>query len=271
MPFGQTGVFIIHCYNKNMNLPSENRGFIVTSNLMLGSVIFVIVGVFGFNFFSEDQATTTLLIEPQTTNLNVEEDFIIDVVVTTRVPMNALEATLRFPPDFIEVKEIVLNSPIIDIWVFEPNYSNEEGFVTFTGGTTRSGGVVGKSNIVSIVFTPKRSGKIELEFTHSLVLQHDGVGTDLEESAKGADFIIKELENKESVNVVTRSSSAAYEIKSTAPPSPDLDNNGNVSISDLSAFLPSLRKEYDESRDFNQDGKVNIKDVSIIMAKILSE
>ena len=249
---------------------SANRGFLITGNLLLGSVFFIIVGVFGFNFFDEDQATTTLSIEPQTSSFNIEEDVVIDIFITSRAPFNALEATLEFPPDFLEVKKLILSSPIIDIWVHEPEYSNEEGFVTLTGGTTKLGGVVGKSKILSIVFTPLKSGKIKLDFTNSLVLQHDGVGSDLNEATFDADLFVDDVENPQPSNVVTRSTSVEYEIKPVGPPSPDLDNNGNISLNDLSVFLPSLKKSYNPSHDFNQDGKINIKDVSIIMSKVFS-
>lgn len=227
------------------------------------------VGIFGFNFFEEDQATTTISIEPQKTNFTIEEDIAIDITVASRAPLNALEARLQFPPEHLQVKELITDSPIIDIWVEEPNFSNEEGYVSFIGGTTRAGGVVGKAQILTVVFTPIKPGTVELGFEHSLVLQSDGEGSDLLEDSVDADFIVRELESPTRSNVVTRETIAEYVIKDTGPPSPDLNNDGEVSIKDVSVFLPSLSQDYDKKKDFNQDGKVNLVDMSIMMSKIL--
>lgn len=244
-------------------------GFAVSSTLLIAGAFFVLIGLFSFNFFSPSNADTSISIEPRGDMFNLEHDITVDVFVVSKVPFNAIDAEITFPSDDLSVVSITDRNSIIDLWVREPSYSNADGTVTFTGGTTLSGGVVGKSLIATITFHPKKAGTVPLTMAHSVVLAGNGRGTDLKEETVDANFIVNELKNPAGGTRVVRSTTTdRYTVTEKALPSPDINGDGNYTLADLSSFLPYLKHTYDPDADFNGDGNVDLKDASIILSKI---
>ncbi len=250
---------------------NRKRGFVVTGNGLVASVFFLLVGVFGFNFFSENQASTTLSIEANAKEFPITEPIILDIYVITRIPFNALDVEFQFPNDQVEVTTIYFDETVIDVWVDKPSFSNSDGTVKLIGGTTRKGGVVGKSPIASVVLKPLKVGTVGIDVIHSLVLAHDGEGGDLQEAVVDTNFIIRELEKPDQTTVVRNEERKEYRVVEYTPVKTDLNNDGETTLLDLSMFLSNYGKENVPAKDFNQDGKVNLRDMSIILSKIISE
>ena len=247
------------------------KGFLVTGNALVAGAFFFLVGVFGFNFFADDQAATTLSIEPRGNEFSIYDPIILDIFVITRIPFNALDVSINFPKDKVEVVTAYFEETVINVWVKKPSFSNNDGTVTLTGGTTRKGGVVGKSPIASVILKPLKAGMVEIDVTHSLVLAHDGDGTSLNEAVVDSDFIINELQNPNQTNVIRREETTEIIVSDTSIKSVDLNGDGQATIADLSSFLSDISSDYVERSDFNNDGEINLKDLSILMSKILSE
>jgi hypothetical protein len=254
-----------------MNKASLKRGFLLTGNAMVAGVFFLLVGVFGFNFFSDDQAPTVLSIESRGNEFALSDPIILDIYVITRIPFNALDVTIHFPNDEVEVVTAYFEETVIDVWVQKPSFSNNDGTVTLTGGTTRKGGVVGKSPIASVVLKPLKAGTVGIDVTHSLVLASDGEGSDLNKDIVDSAFVIRELQNPDQTNVVRKTERKEYVIIDDSKFDTDLNNDGQTTLTDLSVFMSALRSEYSASKDVNLDGVLNIKDLSIIMTKILTQ
>ena len=252
-----------------MYIRNVERGFATTSALLVAGVFFILIGLFSLSFFSPSTAGTSISIEPRGDVFNLEHDIVVDVFVISDVPFNAVDAEVTFPADNLAVVDVTDAHSVIDLWVKEPRYSNEDGTVTFTGGTTLPGGVVGKSLIATITFRPKKAGMVPLTIAHSLVLAGNGQGTDLNENTVNADFIIKELKNPDgTIQIVRSTTTNEYVITEKTLPSPDVNGDGVYTIADLSSFLPYLKEAYNPNADFNGDGNVNLKDASIILSKI---
>ena len=249
----------------------RKKGAVIPTTLLLGSVFFILVGVFGFDLFYDNQATTTLSIETNAKEFYITDPIILDIYVISHVPFNAIDVQLKFPNDKVQVVTTYFDETVIDVWVQKPSFSNSDGTVKLIGGTTRKGGVVGKAPIASVVLKPLKTGTVGIDVIHSLVLAHDEKGSDLNESVVDADFIVRELNNPDQSNIVHREERREYKIVEQVPPTTDLNNDGKTTLSDLSVFLLNYGKEDSPAKDFNQDGEVNIKDVSILLSNMFKE
>lgn len=250
---------------------SKTHGFIIAGNMLAAGIFFLIFGVFTtVNFLVLSNAHTYISIEPRGDTFSLEHDFIIDIYVTSSIPFNAVDAEIRFPIDTLDVVGVNQDNSVIDLWVKEPTYSNENGTITFVGGTPRDGGLSGKNLILSILFHPKATGTASIDVFHSVILASNGTGTDLNGSTTPADLIINELGDTANNNVITDETIRTYTINEKDLPSPDLNHDGAYTIKDLSLFLPALKGAYDATRDFNGDGSVNLKDASILLSRIFS-
>jgi len=97
---------------------------------------------------------------------------------TEGVGINAVQATLQFPKDILEITKVDKTYSIFNFWLEEPSISNETGRLTFTGGS--SAGQSGKSlQILKVTFAVKGSGRAELTFTDGAISASDGSGTNV--------------------------------------------------------------------------------------------
>jgi hypothetical protein len=161
------------------------------------------------------------------------------------------------------VKSIDYNTSIADLWAEEPWYSNGTGTVNFTGGTTRTGGFTGTGSLVTITFSTKATGEATIHMEEMQILAHDGLGTSVPVTVP-IDVIF--AISKEQLDFETRLETSIPGPTLTvipAPPQTDLNNDGKQSIADTSIFMTDLLKKNLRS-DFNQDGTVNLKDLSIL-------
>lgn len=105
----------------------------------------------------------------------VEVDIKIDSEDTG---INAAQATLQFPKDILGIERLDKSDSVFNFWLEEPTFSNENGQLTFIGGS--NSGSSGKSlKILKITFRVKGAGVSKLVFTDGAVTASDGSGTNV--------------------------------------------------------------------------------------------
>ncbi len=152
--------------------------FIKTSSiLLLALTLFVAVPVFAAEIFLEPGK-----------NPGQEDQFKVDVFLSTEEQLNAIEGTLHFPPNFLELKSVDDGNSIVNFWVEHPNVI-QNGNIRFSGITP--GGYKGSRGLIfSITFKVLQEGKGVFDIRDARVLQNDGRGTEAKLQIIDSPFII---------------------------------------------------------------------------------
>jgi len=145
---------------------------ISTKLLLFVAISLLFVAISGL---SVEAAQVYLL--PQTADFGVDETFISELRLNTEGEnLNAFDITILYPPDILEVVELIEGRSLINLWIERPSYSPEEGRIFLQGG--RIGGFSGEGLLVKILFRGKETGDGLVTFApSSLLLKHDGQGT----------------------------------------------------------------------------------------------
>lgn len=196
-----------------------------------------------------------------TTQLN--EMFVVEVMVSSRVPVNVFTGEVLFDPRIVRVESIDYNTSIADLWAELPWYENGEGSVNFSGGTTKQGGFVGTGSLIKITFRTIEKGTTVVRLDNTRILAHDGLGTDVALRTP-LDAIFEVETQVTEATVAEPSVSTATLYVATPPPHTDVNGDGKQSLADVSMFIIHLFGD-DARFDFNQDGYIDTKDLSILM------
>lgn len=132
-----------------------------------------------------------LSLEPAQSEYNVNDTFLVEIQLDSQGEyLNAVEVSLAFDPEFLQVKDFSQGNSILTLWVKEPTFSNEDGLIYFTGGIP--GGYQGVNGVLGkIVFQAKKQGQGQVQFQNSSqVLLNDGLGTQAVLETRGAVFNI---------------------------------------------------------------------------------
>jgi hypothetical protein len=218
--------------------------------LVLGLITFL-----GASAVSSQSSYITLV--PSTTSVLSGERFSIDVFANANVPVNAVDVTIEYLPEAIEVLSVDKGQSVLTIWTKEPVIENTT--ISFSGGTFRRG-FIGEHLIATIKVEAKHSGNTEFLVKAAELLAGDGKGTPVKVTGTGESskktFVIYS-QNEDPAKITAE---VGIEIKA------DIDGDGTVTLKDISAFMASWHKK-DTNYDFNSDGRMNFIDFSIILAK----
>jgi hypothetical protein len=177
--------------------------------------------------------------------VTVGDVFFADVMAVSDTPINAIEASLSFPSDLLEVENISLDGSILDLWPKKPSFSNASGTILWSGGTVQPGGFVQTGKIFNIAFVAKKTGEAKIRFDKALFAAYDGKGT-----------ILFPVQN-----------GISYTIRPKTKPSPDFNNDGSITFTDINLWVVGYFRSYDPRYDLNTDGKVNLGDLSIFLSR----
>ena len=155
-------------------------------------IIFLII-IFSL-FVPLGVGAAVLYLEPAESDYYQGDTFIINVRINVEEEcVNTIQADLKFSKDSLEVKDVSQGNSIISFWVKEPEFSNENGFISFAGGIPGGfcgllPGDPGESNLLGrIVFQARGIADAKVEFSDtSQVLLNDGLGTLANLSTRGA-------------------------------------------------------------------------------------
>lgn len=157
-----------------------------SSKLKIIAVLIIGLVLFSATAFAVNKNGATLFLLPDSYSYFVGEVFSVSVKLHTGgVAVNAAEAFLEFPAEEIEVKEISFENSIFNVWPGEPFYSNEEGFVSFSGGLLTPGFNGSAGTILTMFFEVKKEGQAAVNFSQGRVLADDGLGTNVLENTEG--------------------------------------------------------------------------------------
>lgn len=154
-------------------------------------LFFSIFAVFALLSFSHVAEAATLFIAPPNSEIGVGEKMTVDIKIDSEgVSVNAAQAVIRFPKDTLEVISLdKTTSSSFSFWLEEPNFSNTDGIISFTGGTPY--GVLGGSiQVLKIIFTAKGSGSGAITLSDAAITASDGSGTNILSKTVDAAFVV---------------------------------------------------------------------------------
>ena len=181
--------------------------------------------------------------------------FSIDVYAYASVPVNAVDVTLEFEQESVDVLNIDKGQSVLTIWTKEPAVEGDK--VLISGGTFRKG-FIGEHKIATIKLQAKQTGQSQFSTANVLLLAGDGKGTPVKTAEAGdssLSFYVYDDKTDPSKIAVT------VEIDILT----DIDGDGKVSLKDVSSFMGAWVNNT-RIYDFNEDGKMSFKDFSIILA-----
>ena len=179
----------------------------------------------------------------------------LDVYAFAHVPVNAVDITLRFESDAVDVISVDRGQSVLTIWTEDPIIESDK--VTLRGGTFKKG-FLGEHKVATINILAKQSGQSEFIASNVTLLAGDGKGTPVtvaeSNNSSLSVMIYDENESPEDIGV-----EVAVTILT------DIDGDGKVSLKDVSSFMGAWTSR-NKTYDFNGDGKMSFRDFSIILA-----
>lgn len=129
----------------------------------------------------------TLSTGPSAGTFTVGSTFDVSVYLNTEGDViNAIEASLSFPPDKLQLVSPSAGKSVIGVWTVQPSVNNQSGRIDLQGGIP--GGINVSSGLVTtLTFRVKSVGTAVIKFLdNSKALLHDGKGTnDLNDTTNG--------------------------------------------------------------------------------------
>ncbi len=244
-----------------MNI-QQSAGTIIPPTIA-ASVILSILAITGMYLLPTETEETAILLTSGTYVSAPGETFTVKIETTSDIPVNAFKGTITFNEGALAVESIDYNISLADLWAEAPWYENGAGTISFAGGTTRPGGFTGTDTLLTVTFTALNPGNGNLVLNDTLILMHDGKGTEAV-LTNYIDTLFTVSANEPEKIIVHEAKSAAEVVVLNTLPNPDLTNDGKVNTADLSIFLLLLPTNNPKG-DFNGDGKVNTADLSILL------
>ncbi len=192
-------------------------------------------------------------VETSATTVARDQEFFIEVSVSAHVPVNAIDLQISYPEDIVAIEGIDTGRSVITLWTEEPYAKN--GTVYLRGGTFRQG-FVGEHEIARIRVRALASGEAQLSVRESELVAGDGRGTVVTTSRT-------EAKNAVQIMVVGDTGTITGEVMIAVIT--DANGDGQVNLADITLFMSAWFTR-EKLYDFNDDGRMTIKDFSILLA-----
>lgn len=138
------------------------------------------------------EATASLYFLPNSGTFEAGQTFNVRAAVNTGGQViNAVEDTISFSNNTLEITSISKAETILTLWVKDLLYDNSTGKITFAGGIPNPG-FNGLGRLFRVYFKAKSHGSAWIKFNAAKVLANDGIGTNILSSLGRADLTIKE-------------------------------------------------------------------------------
>ena len=250
----------------------------VRKGIAVHSATLLIVATLGFLTLSDTGAKLVSLLASSASILNATQTIMyftphgeetirlgetteIDVRINTRVPINALGATIKYPQDAIEIIGFSKKDSFLDLWTEDTTIKEGTGEIHFSGGTLLRGGIMGTGTVITLSVKGKRAGRAQMYFKDAEVFPHDGQGKKITNDVHAYAF------NVEAAPIQGGSSSGSTATAPPPAPNPDFNNDGRVSLADISILAVQLLSQYNARYDLDTDGKITLSDLSILFSK----
>lgn len=203
--------------------------------------------------------TSHLKLQVSDTLIAEGERFAVEVIAVANTPVNAVDVTVQYDSDLLEIVSIDRGNSVLTIWTDDPIVDGDE--IILRGGTFRRG-FIGEHNIATIEFLPKQSGATTFTLTDVLLLAGDGAGTPIETAdslySSVDTFIYDDMTDLSTVAIARERNALT-----------DVDGNGRVDLVDVSAFMGAWANR-ERVYDFNGDGRMTFRDFSILLARVFT-
>ena len=205
----------------------------------------------------ESEPVSYIRLDVSASAVEAGDIFQVDVYANAGEPVNAVDVTLRFDKERVEVKQVDRGQSVLTIWTEDPVI--EENQVILRGGTFRRG-FIGEHKLVTIDLLAKETGQSSFSVGDVVLLAGDGEGSQVtvaENSESSASlFIYDENTDPSTIEV-------DVEVKIAT----DINGDGRVTLSDVSAFLAAWSSG-GTVYDFSGDNRMTFRDFSIILADV---
>jgi len=196
-------------------------------------------------------------LEASDTTIESGQLFSLDVYAYAHVPVNAVDITLRFDKEAVEVTGVDKGQSVLTIWTVEPIIEADK--VVLRGGTFRRG-FLNEHRIATINLRAHDTGQSIVSAADVMLLAGDGKGSSV--------AVAESLDSNVSLYIYdenTDPGSIGVDIRVNIVT--DIDGDGKVTLRDVSVFMAAWSNK---SRifDFNGDGRMTFRDFSIILADL---
>jgi len=202
-------------------------------------------------------ATSNTFVILETDKLTIESGklFEVQVLVSAHTPVNAVDLTVSFPKDKLEVFSVDRGQSVMTIWTEDPIVKTNS--VRLSGGTFRRG-FIGKHEIATINFRALATGPYKITINKPTLVAGDGTGTQVAVTSQPGEsislFNFDDNTTEDEIRVAVSRNMVT-----------DLNNDGKVTLQDISAFMGAWSNR-SQIFDFNRDGRMTFRDFSIILA-----
>lgn len=193
---------------------------------------------------STSTVNSVALSSSHTRFVEVGEFLEFSVDTQSLIPMNAIGISLSYPKEHVAIESIDPTGTVVDLWVEEPTFHNDEGKAKLSGGIVSKSGFVGRGHVATVEFKALTPGKAPIKIIDAVLLARDGKGTNILETKENITFIIREK----------------------GSPSPDINGDGTLSFADVTLLYFASLRPYQPQYDFTSDGKVTFSDVRHLAA-----
>lgn len=197
---------------------------------------------------------TVLFFTAQEDTLVVGESMTIDVRLNAATPINVVGTTLRYDPEAVMIIGVSKETSILDLWT-EETIAHDKGEMRLSGGSVHQGGHSGPGTIITLVIRAKKDGETSIGFSSSEVFANDGRGSMVQVNERAFVF-----------TVAPKSDGGAP--AATPVQSADFNDDGRVTLADVSIFAVQLFASYHARYDLNRDGRMDLADLSIVFAEM---
>ncbi len=137
--------------------------------------LILFAGIFGLANIAQ---ASIISVNPQVKEFATGETFLVEVHLNSeKEVINAVEATITYPTDLLEVVKISQGGSFLSLWAKEPALEKTAGVIDLAGGIP-GGSLVLDGKILTITFKSKVAGVGEVAFgKNTKVLLNDGLGT----------------------------------------------------------------------------------------------
>lgn len=201
-------------------------------------------------------------IESSVTSVRAGETFSIDVFVNAHVPVNAINISLDFPKDQVQITGIDTGESVITLWTEEPYIENNA--VILSGGTFRRG-FIGDHLIATINARAIESGLAQFTVSDVQLLAGDGTGASVAVSDSEDDSTTLYVLSEDGTYAPATGEGVGLQGTVSIVIITDIDGDGTVTLADVSRFMSAWSNRA-VIYDFNNDGKMTFRDFGIILA-----
>lgn len=214
-------------------------------------------GAFTASVILSEEFPAAMYITPVTASVEKGDTQSFNIEVESTVQVNSFAGEIIFDTEKFAVVDISYNTEVANLWVTEPWYNRAENSIYFAGGTTQSGGFIGRDSLITVTLQAIQAGEASFSLHNARILAHDGLGRDVPLTTPlDALFIVDVTPYTVPISDPLNNFVVVVE---ELPPL-DINQDGELDFRDISAILFSIGTN--EARyDFTADGKVSWADV----------